>query len=91
MTLNKRRIRKFKILIKDTETYIKVTEQMDKEGIRWVSDGKLASNSENYRNISKYFPIYLLIDEYNRLSWNHPNLFDEVYEITPEEYLKNIH
>jgi hypothetical protein len=64
---------------------------MDKEGIRWVSDGKLASNSEKYSRIYKYFPIYLCVDKYNRLSWAHP-LFDEGYEkITPEEYLKNIH
>jgi hypothetical protein len=83
--------REFEILIKDTETYIKVTKQMDKEGIRWVSDGKLASNSEKYSRIYKYFPIYLCVDKYNRLSWAHP-LFDEGYEkITPEEYLKNIH
>ena len=83
--------REFQILIKDTETYIKVTKQMDKEGIRWVSDGKLASNSEKYKQIHKYFPIYLCVDKYNRLSWTHPNLFDEGFgEITPEEYLKNI-
>lgn len=85
--------RRFKILIKDAETYIKVTKQMDKERIRWVSDGKLASNSEKYRHISKYFPIYLLIDEYNRLAWSKSNsdISNEEYEITPEEYLKNIH
>ena len=81
--------KRFKILIKDTETYIRVTEQMDKEGIRWISDGKLASNSEKYKCIHKHFPIYLLIDEYNRLSWG-PDIFNEEYEITPEEYLKNI-
>ena len=82
--------RKFKILIKDTETYIKVTKRMDKEGIRWVSDGKFASDSKKYRHISNYFPIYLLVDKYNRLSWN-PDPIGEEYEITPEEYLKNIH
>jgi hypothetical protein len=82
--------REFEILIKDTETYIKVTKQMDKEGIRWVS-GKLASNSKKYSQIHEYFPIYLCVDKYNRLSWSLPN-FDEDYEkITPEEYLKNIH
>jgi len=77
--------RGFKILIKDIETYKKVIKQMDKEGIRWWASGDLAS-----KNIySVHFPIYLSVDEYNRLSWFDTSYTDNQYnEITPEEYLK---
>lgn len=75
----------FKILIEDKETYKKVTERMDKEGIKWRVTGYLASDPMYYKRL----PIYLLIDKYNRLSWSDSDVFNEGYkEITPEKYLK---
>lgn len=84
--------KKIKILIKDAETYGKVTKQMDKEGIRWWATGDLPSDSmynmENSFPID-FFPIYLCVDEYSRLSWSDSSDTDDRYsEITPEEYLK---
>ena len=75
--------KKIKILIKDAETYGKVTKQMDKEGIRWRS-GVLASDTIYCQNL----PMYLFIDEYNILTWSDLNIHAEYSEITPEEYLK---
>lgn len=78
--------KKIKILIKDAETYRKVTKQMDKEGIRWWASGDLPSDS--YNTIT-FFPVYLCVDEYSRLSWSDSSDTDDRYsEITPEEYLK---
>lgn len=78
--------KKIKILIKDAETYEKVTKQMDKEGIRWWASGDLASDSYN---IMSSFPVYLFVNKYNRLSWSDSSYPDDQYsEITPEEYLK---
>jgi hypothetical protein len=83
---------KIKILIKDAETYGKVTKQMDKEGIRWWVTGDLPSDSmHNMGNsfLIDFFPIYLCVDEYSRLSWSDSSDTDDRYsEITPEEYLK---
>ena len=84
--------KKIKILIKDAETYGKVTKQMDKEGIRWWVTGDLPSDSMHNMGNSfpiDFFPIYLCVDEYSRLSWSDSSDTDDRYsEITPEEYLK---
>ena len=85
-----------KILIKDKETYIKVTKKMDKEGIKWRLNEEFASDWKHYGWILGHFPIYLLIDKYNRLTWTSlVSIIDEEHvideecnEITPEEYLK---
>lgn len=84
--------KKIKILIKDSETYKKVTKQMDKEGIRWWASGDLPSDSL-YNTLNSFpidfFPVYLFVDEYSRLSWSDSSYPDDRYsEITPEEYLK---
>jgi hypothetical protein len=86
---NKRGLREFKILIKDKETYVKVTKQMNKEGIRWRGDRKLPSNLEDRNWLFNRLPIYLLVNKYNILSWSDLDSNNEGFsEITPEEYLK---
>lgn len=87
--INKRRLRGFKILIKDKETYENVTRQMTEEGVRWWADGKLPLNLEDRNWLTERLPIYLLVDKDNTLSWSDPLSNNDKYsEITPEEYLK---
>lgn len=84
---NKRRFG-FKILIEDRETYMKVTKRMNEEGIRWWPVEILPSNLERCNYFSKRFPIYLLVDKHNRLSWGDlDSNLEGISEITPEEYL----
>ena len=84
---NKRRFG-FKILIEDRETYMKVAKRMNEEGIRWWPVEILPSNLERCNYFSERFPIYLLVDKHNRLSWSDlDSKLEGISEITPEEYL----